>query len=130
MNTKNVMAASAIFLGILGLICSFLPQEILTFFKTESTPFSILLAKIVGALFLGFGILNWMAKSSIIGGIYAKPLSQGNALHFFTGTMALLRSVFPENPMPILWLIFIPYLSFTILFGLITFGKFPLKNGQ
>jgi len=31
---------------------------------------------------LGFSILNWMSKASLIGGIYNKPLLIGNLLHF------------------------------------------------
>jgi hypothetical protein len=34
---------------------------------------------------------NWMAKDSIIGGIYARPLSLGNFTHFLIGGLALVK---------------------------------------
>ncbi|MBI3474839.1 MAG: hypothetical protein HY010_03850 [Acidobacteria bacterium] len=41
-----------------------------------------MLLQVVGALYLGFAVLNWMARDILIGGIYARPVALGNFLHF------------------------------------------------
>ena len=44
------------------------------------------------ALFLSFiGILNWMAKGMLIGGIYNRPIAIENLMDFGIGTIALVK---------------------------------------
>jgi hypothetical protein len=38
--------------------------------------------QVLGAVYLGFAVLNWMARDVLIGGIYARPVALGNFLHF------------------------------------------------
>lgn len=35
--------------------------------------------------------MNWTAKDSLIGGIYARPVSLANFSHFFAGALLLLK---------------------------------------
>ena len=53
--------------------------------------------QLLGAMYLGFGMMNWMAKGSIIGGIYNKPLVIGNLMHFAIGAITLLKVAFSLN---------------------------------
>ena len=94
MNTKILMTASALFLGIIGIVLSFLPKEIVDYLNIDTNVITILFLQILGSLYLGFGILNWMAKSSLIGGIYNKPIAIGNLAHFGVGAIALVKIVF------------------------------------
>jgi hypothetical protein len=64
------------------------------YLTTDSNPILLLLLQILGSLYLGFGIMNWMAKGSIIGGIYNKPIAIGNLMHFGVGAITLLKVVF------------------------------------
>jgi hypothetical protein len=75
-------------MGILGFAASFMPQEILTRLGTVPNASSTVLLQVTGALYLGFAILNWMARNVIIGGIYARPVALGNFLHFAVVTAA------------------------------------------
>ena len=96
MKTKIVMTSSAIFLGVIGILLSFLPSEIITYLGVEPTIITTLFLKILSALYLGSGILNWMAKGSIIGGIYNKyelEVVRSNAFSYFHG-----HSVGGTNP--------------------------------
>ncbi len=63
------MTASAVFLAVLGLFISFLPTKIIEFLNIEPNLITVLFLKILSALYLGFAILNWMAKGTLIGGI-------------------------------------------------------------
>ena len=93
MNTKLLMTLSAVVLGALGMTLSFLPEEIMTYLNVESNPITILLLQLLSAFYLGFGILNWMAKGTIIGGIYNRPIAIGNLMHFGVGAIALIKII-------------------------------------
>lgn len=93
MNTKIVMTSSALFYAIIGIILSFLPNEIADYLNVEYNIVTILFLNIMSALYLGFGILNWMAKGTYIGGIYNRPIAIGNLMHFGVGAIALIKVV-------------------------------------
>ncbi|MBC3539187.1 hypothetical protein ACFSC6_07505 [Rufibacter sediminis] len=125
MNTRIIMSASALVMAALGLIASFLPQEVLQYLGTDPTGMAPVLVQILGALYLGFAILNWMAKGVLIGGIYARPLAMGNMLHFFAGAMALLKGLQAGQQNSIIWALALVYGLMAVLFGLIAF-RHPL----
>lgn len=96
--TRYLMIASAVFTFSLGVLLTFAPAEILRATGGGTgTPWLILTEQACGALYLGFAILNWMAKDNLIGGIYSRPVAMGNFLHCFAVAMALLKS-FPSLP--------------------------------
>lgn len=90
-DTKLLMISSALFLGLLGAGGSFFPEEILGFYVVDVNTMSVLFIKIAGALYLGFAILNWMARGNIIGGIYSRPVALGNFFHFTIIAITLLK---------------------------------------
>ena len=47
--------------------------------------------QLLGALYIGFAMANWTAKDNAIGGIYSRPLSLANCVHFVAGALALLK---------------------------------------
>ena len=93
MKTKLLMTSSALFCGIIGILLSFLPNEIAEYLSVEPTIITILFLQILGALYLGFGILNWMAKGTLIGGIYNRPIALGNLMHFVVGAITLVKVI-------------------------------------
>ncbi len=93
MKTKLLMTSSALFCGIIGILLSFLPNEIAEYLSVEPTIITILFLQILGAIYLGFGILNWTAKGTLIGGIYNKPIALGNLMHFIVGAITLVRVI-------------------------------------
>jgi hypothetical protein len=90
------MTTSAIFMALLGLSASFLPQELLAFANAEVGRFAIVLVQVTGALYLGFALLNWMARGVLIGGIYSRPLALGNFMHFAVATTVLAKVLVTE----------------------------------
>ena len=93
MKTNIVMISSALFLGIIGIFLSFFPNEIAEYLNIEPNVITMLFLKILSALYLGFGILNWLAKGTLIGGIYNRPIVIGNLMHFGTGAIVLVKVV-------------------------------------
>ena len=127
MKTKILMTSSAIFMAIIGILLSFLPNEIIDYLNIEPNIITILFLKIWSALYLAFGILNWMAKGTLIGGVYNKPIAIGNLMHFGVGAIALVKLV---SNIQTHSEIFIPltvvYVIFAILFAFV-FRNHPTK---
>jgi hypothetical protein len=49
-------------------------------------------------------MLNWMAKGTIIGGIYNRPIAIANLTHFLIGGLALAKLAFNNHKISIiLW---------------------------
>jgi len=128
MNTKILMTSSAIFLGILGILFSFLPNEIVSFLNVEPNIITILFLKILSALYLGFGILNWIAKGTLIGGIYNRPIAIGNLMHFGVGAIALVKIISNiKTHSEIIISLTVVYVIFAILFAYV-FRTNPTKT--
>ena len=122
MNTKTLMIISAIFLAVNGFGFTFFPNEIAGLLINDDNYIFILILQILGALYLGFSILNWMSKASLIGGIYNKPILIGNLLHFFTASMALIKLAFKvETNLQLIFSYTIIYSLFTLSFGYVFF---------
>lgn len=118
MNTKIVMTSSALFYAIIGIILSFLPNEIADYLNVEDNIITILFLNIMSALYLGFGILNWMAKGTLIGGIYNRPIAIGNLMHFGVGAIALVKiSSNVQIHSEIIIFLSVVYVIFALLFA-------------
>ncbi|MFC4632351.1 hypothetical protein ACFO3O_00415 [Dokdonia ponticola] len=118
MNTKLLMTTSAIFLAISGILLSFLPNEIANYLNIEANIITILFLNILSALYLGFGILNWMAKGTLIGGIYNRPIAIGNLMHFGVGAIALIKVISSiQTHTGVVIVLTAIYLIFAILFA-------------
>ncbi len=129
MNTKLLMVASALVLGVAGLSLSFLPHEILAYTSSQANSGIVfpLILQLLGAAYLGFAMLNWMAKANLIGGIYSKPVAIGNLAHFFIGGATLLKAAFNNPELSFLWAIGAVYTLLAILFAKISFTH-PIKD--
>lgn len=120
MPTRVLMMTSAIFLALLGLTTSFFPYQVLAMHGTEPDGPTVLLIEMMGALYLGFAILNWTARGVLIGGIYARPLALGNFLHFAMVTVMLAREAIDHG----VWMLAASSLTFGVFaigFGVVLF---------
>lgn len=117
MNTKLLMSVSALFLAVLGISLSFLPDEIAEHLGVAPNAITLLFLKLLSALFMGFGIANWMLRRTRIGGIYNRPIVLGNIMHFGVGAVALAKTL-PATPdlKPLLLPLAIVYGIFAMLF--------------
>ncbi len=121
-NTRLLMASSALFLGLLGIAASFVPQEILTYYDAPSDGLAVVLVQITGALYLGFAALNWMARGNIIGGIYSRPVALGNFFHFLLVAILLLKQVIGGRTGIEFVVGAVAYVVFAVSFGYILYG--------
>lgn len=121
MTTRLLMLTSSLFLAFIGITLSFFLQETASFFTKNAEPFTALLLQLTGGLYLGFALLNYMAKGVLLGGIYNRPIAMANFTHFLVTGLALLKgSAALQNP-TVYWAISLLYLLFALSFGLVTF---------
>ncbi|MEO8217785.1 MAG: hypothetical protein ABI718_11950 [Acidobacteriota bacterium] len=126
MNTNILMASSALFMGVMGLAGTFLPQEVLRAAGLPSAGLHTVFIQILAALLLAFAITNWTAKDSLIGGIYNRPVALGNMMHFVVGAITLGKDVVSGERAVWLLVITTLYVAFAAGFIVIVFGS-PVK---
>ena len=108
--TRMLMTVSALFLGLLGLVASFAPDEIIRAAGIPPAGNLKAVVQVMGALYLGFAMINWMVRDSRIGGIFNRPVVIGNLLHFLSGGLALVKALIPQPPdAGVLWAVAIAY---------------------
>lgn len=100
MNTRLLMIVSAMVMAVLGLAATFVPREVLIALGSRPEALEVLLVQITGALYLGFAMLNWMARETLIGGIYGRPVAFGNFMHLMVVALAMLRALI-AGPRPL-----------------------------
>lgn len=120
------MTLSAIVMGMAGMLLSFMPQEIIFFFDFQAvSKFDAIVLQVLGALYFAFAMLNWTAKSNLIGGIYGRPIAIANLAHFLIASLALTKAY--SSGQSSLLLPTIVYALFAIVFSIIFFTH-PLKQ--
>ncbi len=124
------MMGSALVLGAIGISLTFLPQEIAAYIDpNHPTSFQILF-QLLGALYFACAMLNWMAKESVIGGIYNRPIAIANFTHFLIGGLALAKVVLRTSNLPLaLPILASVYTLFALLFGYIFYNN-PTPAGK
>lgn len=125
--TRLVMISSALFMAVTGLAATFAPQEIAARLVVHAGKLLALEIQLLGALLLGFAMLNWMARESLIGGIYNRPVAIGNLMHFTIGALALVKGVLAGPRTTAMIVMAVLYALFAIAFGKIVFTS-PVKS--
>jgi len=121
MNTKILMTTSSLVLGLAGLFALFAPENLLAMLGVPMVnPLSVFI-QLMGALYFSIALMNWTAKDSIIGGIYARPISLGNFAHFFSGTLLLANYVLSNGFNVSILLILVVYAIFASFFYWLVF---------
>jgi len=128
MKTRLLMMLSAVFLALLGLATSYFPEKVLATHGTVPDNTTLLLVQMMGAVYLGFAILNWTARGVLIGGIYARPLALGNFLHFAMVGVMLTKAAITHSVMQLATSAFV-FSVFAIWFGVVLF-RGPVRVPQ
>ena len=119
---------SAASLGAAGILLTFMPDTILSQLNIDTNNSALFLMQILGALYFAFGMLNWMTKTSLIGGIYNRPIAVANFTHFLIAGLALIKGLISNpNSSYIVWTVGVIYFVFGFCFGLILF-RHPISE--
>ena len=121
MNTKILLTVTSVVLALAGAAALFAPDALLA--GVTAPPNSLLpaLMQLLGALYLAFATVNWTARESVIGGVYARPISLGNFGHFFIGALALAKAALGGGASAVVIVALIVYAAFAVIFGWLVF---------
>jgi hypothetical protein len=119
-HTKILMMLSAVFLALLGVATSYFPEKVLATHGTVPDNATLLLVQMMGAVYLGFALLNWTARGVLMGGIYARPVALGNFLHFAMVGMMLARAAISHGVVQLATSAAV-FSAFAIWFGIVLF---------
>ena len=119
MNTRLLLTASALVMGIAGIAGTFLPEELLTALGVAPNGVLAVIVQLLAALLFAFAMVNWAARGSLIGGIYNRPVALGNLTHFVIGSFALIKAA--TSGETIVYAAAAIYVVFAIAFALIFF---------
>ena len=123
------MILSSVTMGCLGVVLSFAPDVLLNVLNITNNSNALILVQILGALYFSFGILNWMTKDNLVGGIYNRPIVLANFAHYLTGSLALLKGhFFKADASYTAWLLVTVYLFFSVSFYFILLNNQTLKD--
>lgn len=120
--TRVLLSASAALMLLAGLGLTFAPAELAAALGVAASAPATLVLQLLGALYLGAGAMNWTARGSRVGGIYARPLALGNFGHFLVGGLALLQAAVAGSSSPPLVAAAVVYCLLAIAFARVLFG--------
>ena len=125
------MASSAVVLAAIGIGLMFIPEETLMYLNIGASKPLMLILQLLGGLYFGFAMLNWMSQWSLIGGIYNKPVSVANFAQFFIGGLGLIKELVSNPEIPnAFWVLTLIYAIYAVIFGLLFYGLTPVKTGD
>jgi hypothetical protein len=122
MNTKFLMTSSSLVLGAAGVFALFMPDALLPAQGGAGS----MLVQLMGGLYFAFALMNWTAKDSAIGGIYARPVSLANFSHFLTGALLLVKYLFNAFDLFVL-AVTVVYAIYAVCFYWLVFRATGLK---
>ena len=83
MRSTQVTRASALLLALVGAALLFAPVEVLSHTVPDIPP---------SAAWLGLATMNWLARFTMVGGIYGRAIVSANAAAYFVSAMVMLSA--------------------------------------
>lgn len=85
----SAVAVSAVCFAAIGALLLFAPDEVGRTIIPHASGAPLL--QLLGAALLGFGAMNWIARGSVLGGIYGRAVVAGNQTHLTIGALLLVK---------------------------------------
>lgn len=117
---RTAMTASAVCFASMGLLILFATEEVSALLSPE--PSNHGLYQLLGAALLGFAAMNWIARGSVLGGIYGRAVIAGNQTHLTVGAILLVKGGMENTTShPLHWIIAGFYVAAAAYFVYLTF---------
>ena len=62
----------------------------------------------VAAAWIGVAVMNWMQRTSVLGGIYGRPVVSANLVLYVVGTLSLVRARMHGVLPAVAWVVIVP----------------------
>ena len=124
---SKAVTAFAMVLAVLGLLLLFAAEDVSGLLGPEPTKHA--LVQLLGAALLGFAAMNWIARGSVLGGIYGRAVVAGNQTHLTVGAILLFKHGFdtPDTP-SWLWALAVLYALGAGYFSYLTFFRAGIEK--
>ncbi len=84
------------------------------------------LGQLLGAAWLGVAALNWLNRSTLLGGIYGRPVVAANMALYLVSALVLVRAAGRAGFSSALWFVAAPAVVLAIAYALLLFrGPLP-----
>jgi hypothetical protein len=124
--STHISRTSAGLLLVGGLALLFAADDILPRLIPAFPAAGAWLGQLLAAAWLGVAALNWLSRSSLLGGIYGRPVVLTNAVLYFVGAMVLLKIVTRPNAPAVVGLLAVPFVLFAVVYSWLLF-RGPLE---
>lgn len=116
---KTAVGLSAVCFAFAGALLLFAPDEIGSAIIPHAvgSPF----VQLVGAGLFAFGSMNWIARGSVLGGIYGRAVVAGNQTHLTIGALLLVKHGFATGGSTPYWILAGLYVLGAALFNYLFF---------
>ena len=91
--STNVSRISAVVLLLAGLVLLFASDTILPALVPGLPRSAAWLGQLLAAAWVGLGAANWISRTSVLGGIYGRPIVMGNTALYLVSGLSLLRAL-------------------------------------
>ena len=124
------LSACVLFLG--GATLLFAPDVILPALVPGFPPAAAWLGQLLGAGWLAVAALNWLQRSTVLGGIYGRPTVLANFTLYFVSALSLLRGLSTASTPLIVWVVSGAASALAVAYGALLFrGPFDdLSRGE
>lgn len=130
MFSSTLSRASAAVLLLGGLALLFAADTLLPALVPGFPANAAWLGQLLGAAWLGMSALNWLNRSTILGGIYGRPVVVANLAMHCISALSLLRAVVGASPARGLWVALAITTLLTAIYGaLVLRGPFDPLGG-
>lgn len=111
-----------------GVALLFAADVILPHLVPGFPPSGAWLGQLLAAAWLAVGTLNWLSQSTLLGGIYGRPIVLANVALYFIAATVLGRVVARADAPAALWLLVVPAVLFTGIYGWLLFRGPPERD--
>ena len=116
----RIAPASAALLAGAGVSLLFAADVILPSIVPGVSPNAGWLGQLLGAAWLGLAALNWLTRSSVLGGIYGRPIVLANTTLYFVSAMVLVNAATQASSVPV-WSATVVAAVMALLYGMLLF---------
>ena len=75
------------------------------------------LGQLVAAAWIGVAVMNWMQRTSVLGGIYGRPVVSANLVLYFVSTLSLVRARMHDVIPAMAWVVIVPLALLAAAYG-------------
>jgi hypothetical protein len=119
--STQISRASAGVLALGGLVLLFASDVVLPRLLSGFPASAAWLGQLLAAAWLAVGVLNWLSRSALLGGIYGRPIVVSNAVLYFVSTTVLLNFAARPDASTAIWIAIVPAVAFAATYAWLLF---------